>query len=76
MKKPIYLDNICTMGTGRWYEIPSSKERFFISEDEVCSIIDERHADDPSYEDAWDASKEEYEAVYDELSSLVAMELM
>lgn len=65
---------IHTMGTGRWYAAvdDNGKEasRFFIDDYEVCSILDYRHAEDSSYEGAWqDSVKDEYEQIYDELSS-------
>ena len=65
---------INTMDTGRWYAaLDDNNEeatRFFISDDEVCSILDYRHSEDPSYESPWqDSVNDEYEQIYDELSS-------
>ena len=65
---------ICTMGAGRWYAAVDDNgeelDRFYIDDYEVCSILDYRHAEDPSYEGAWqDSVNEEYEKIYDELSS-------
>ena len=65
---------INTMGTGRWYAaLDDNNEevtKFFIADDEVCSILDYRHSEDPSYEGPWqDSVNDEYEQIYDELSS-------
>lgn len=64
-----------TMGTGRLYNVVEDGKvigEFFVSEDEVCDILNERHSSDKEYEGAWDASEEEYESVYAELSSAFA----
>ena len=71
---------ICTMGTGRWYAaLDNNNEevtRFFIDDSEVCSILDYRHSEDPSYEGAWqDSVTAEYEQIYDELSSSYANDI-
>ena len=68
---------INTMGTGRWYAaLDDNNEevgRFFIEDYEVCSILDSRHSEDHSYEGAWqDSVDDEYEQIYDELSSRYA----
>ena len=68
---------INTMGTGRWYAAldENNKEvtRFFIDDYEVCSILDDRHSEDLSYEGPWqDELTDEYEQIYIELSSRYA----
>ena len=65
---------INTMGKGRWYAAldDNNKEitKFFIADNEVCAILDYRHAEDSSYEGPWQESvDDEYEQIYDELSS-------
>ena len=65
---------INTMGKGRWYAAldDNNKEitKFFITDNEVCAILDYRHAEDSSYEGPWQESvDDEYEQIYDELSS-------
>ena len=65
---------INTMGTGRWYAAldDNNKEvtKFFIPDDEVCAILDYRRSVDSSYEGHWQESvNDEYEHIYDELSS-------
>lgn len=65
---------IPTMGTGRWYAaLDDNNEevtKFFIPDNEVCAILDYRHAEDSSYEGPWQKSvNDEYEQIYDELSS-------
>lgn len=74
------LDHICTMGTGRWYAVmdenDEEKARYFVSDNEVCDILDERHSDDPSYEGPWMPSlNDEYEQIYTDLSAQYAEEL-
>ena len=71
---------INTMGTGRWYAaLDDNNEevtKFFISDDEVCSILDYRHSEDLSYEGHWqDSVNDEYEQIYDELSSNYANDI-
>ena len=71
---------ICTMGTGRWYAaLDDNNEevtRFFIADNEVCSILDYRHSEDSSYEGPWqDSVNDEYEQIYDELSSSYANDI-
>ena len=65
---------INTIGKGRWYAAldDNNKEitKFFIADNEVCAILDYRHAEDSSYEGPWQESvDDEYEQIYDELSS-------
>lgn len=65
---------INTMGKGRWYAAldDNNKEitKFFIADNEVCAILDYRHAEDSSYEGPWQESvDDEYEQIYNELSS-------
>ena len=65
---------INTIGTGRWYAAldDNNKEltKFFIPDDEVCAILDYRHSEDSSYEGPQQKSvNDEYEQIYDELSS-------
>ena len=71
---------INTMGKGRWYAAfdDNNKEltKFFIPDDEVCSILDYRHSEDSSYEGPWQESvNDEYEQIYDELSSNYANDI-
>ena len=71
---------IPTMDTGRWYAAidDNNKEvtKFFIPDDEVCAILNYRHSEDPSYEGHWqDSVDDEYEQIYDELSSNYANDI-
>ena len=71
---------INTMGKGRWYAAldDNNKEvtKFFIPDNEVCAILDYRHSEDPSYEGPWQESvDDEYEQIYDELSSNYANDI-
>ena len=65
---------INTMDTGRWYAAldDNNKEltKFFIPDDGVCARLDYRHSEDQSSEGPWQESvNDEYERIYDELSS-------
>ena len=72
--------SIPTMDTGRWYAAidDNNKEvtKFFIPDDEVCAILNYRHSEDSSYEGPWqDSVDDEYEQIYDELSSNYANDI-
>lgn len=49
---------------------------FLVDEDAVCEELEFRHEDDPQWEGPWDASEEEYEAMYKALAEAAAGGIM